>query len=208
MKSLKLAVVLTALFTHLALQPVHIVTVETKSIITESKRGKKIQKKIEGEQKKLAAPFEEVETKIKSQEAKLLEKQKSLATDDEKFKTQASLLSPEARAEKYDELQRRHRDLDEEVAAFQRSMRQAHEDAKKVDQKLEMFYRREMMSFEQDIKALIEDVAKSEGWDIVLAKEAVIYANHSTDKTHVVIKKLDKQEEEKEEQEKKAASKK
>jgi Skp family chaperone for outer membrane proteins len=103
-------------------------------------------------------------------------------------------LSPEARADKYDELQKKHRDLDEEVADFQRAMRKAHEDAKKVDQKLEAFYRKEMMAFEQEIKSVIEETAKSEGWDLVLAKEAVIYAGPSTDKTGIIVKKLDEKE--------------
>lgn len=194
MKSSKLALVLTALFASSASHTVHIVTVKTESIIKESTRGIKIQSDVAKEQKKLAAPFEELETKIKKQEAALIEKQKALAKEDEAFKNQASLLSPEARADKYDELQKKHRDLDEEVADFQRSMRKAHEDAKKVDQKLEAFYRKEMMAFEQEIKAVIEDMAKSEGWGIVLAKEAVIYADNSTDKTEIIIKELDKKE--------------
>ncbi len=116
------------------------------------------------------------------------------------------ILSPDARADKYDELQKKHRDLDEEVADFQRAMRKAHEDAKKVDQKLEAFYRKEMIAFEQEIKALIEQVAKSEGWDIVLAKEALIYAGDSTDVTEIIIQKLDDQDDKKEKNDKKAAA--
>ncbi|MBV8661417.1 MAG: OmpH family outer membrane protein [Candidatus Dependentiae bacterium] len=194
MKSLKLAAILTALFVSCTSNAVHIVTVKTETIVKESKRGLKIQKSIADEQRKLAAPFEKLEAEIKDKEAKLIEKQKALAKEDENFKGQASLLSPEARADKYDELQKKHRDLDEEVADFQRSMRKAHEDAKKVDQKLEAFYRKEMMAFEQEIKNVIEDIAKAEGWDIVLAKETVIFASEATDKTEKIIKELDKKE--------------
>src|SRR3989338_8960395 len=194
MKSSKLALALTALFASTASQAVHIVTVKTESIIKESTRGQKIQNDVAKEQKKLAAPFEELEAKIKKQETDLIEKQKALAREDENFKSQASLLSPDARADKYDELQKKHRELDEEVADFQRAMRKAHEDAKKVDQKLEAFYRKEMMAFEQEIKSVIEETAKSEGWDLVLAKEAVIYAGPSTDKTNTIVKKLDEKE--------------
>ncbi|MDP3787978.1 MAG: OmpH family outer membrane protein [Candidatus Chromulinivorax sp.] len=193
----KLAFALTALFTSYASQAAHIVTVKTELIIKDSQCGKNIQKKVAKEQEKLAAPFKDLEEKIKQQEAALIEKQKALAKEDEMFKTQASLLSAEARADKYDELQKKHRDLDEEVADFQRAMRKAHEDAKKVDQKLEAFYRKEMMAFEQEIKTLIEEVAKAEGWDLVLAKEACIYAGDTTDKTNVVIQKLDAKEEKK-----------
>ena len=194
MKSSKLALALTALFSSCVSQAVHIVTVKTELIIKDSKCGNNIQKKVAKEQEKLAAPFKDLEEKIKKQEAALIEKQKALAKDDEAFKTQASLLSTDARADKYEELQKRHRDLDEEVADFQRTMRKAHEDAKKVDQKLEAFYRKEMMAFEQEIKAMIEDIAKSEGWDLVLAKEPVIFASDATDKTNMIIRKLDEKE--------------
>lgn len=194
MKSSKLALALTALFSSCVSQAAHIVTVRTELIIKDSKCGNNIQKKVAKEQEKLAAPFKDLEEKIKRQEAELIEKQKSLAKEDEAFKTQASLLSADARADKYDDLQKRHRDLDEEVADFQRAMRKAHEDAKKVDQKLEAFYRKEMMTFEQEIKSMIEDIAKAEGWDLVLAKEAVIFASDATDKTSMIIRKLDEKE--------------
>lgn len=195
MQTSKFALILTALFVSSASQAVHIVTVKTEAIITESKYGKNIQVKIRKEQEKLAAPFKDLEEKIKRQEADLFEKQKALAKEDELFKTQASLLSPDARAEKYDKLQDKHRDLDEEVANFQRSMRKAHDDAKKVDEKLAAFYRKEMMAFEQEIKNMIRDIAKAEGWDIVMAQEACIFASEATDKTAVVIQKLDAKEE-------------
>lgn len=194
MKTSKLALALTALFTSYASEAVSIVTVKTELIIKDSTRGQKIQNDVAKEQARLATPFQELEAKIKEQEARLIEKQKNLAKEDEDFKNQASLLSPEARADKYDELQKKHRDLDEEVADFQRSMRKAHEDAKKVDQKLEAFYRKEMTAFEQEIKNVIEDISKAEGWDIVLAKEAVIFAGEKTDKTGIVIKELNKKE--------------
>jgi Skp family chaperone for outer membrane proteins len=194
MKSTKLAVVLTALLSNVALQSVQIVTVQTERIIKESQWGLQIQRSITTKQQELAAPFEKIEAEIKAKEAALIEKQKALAKEDESFKTQASLLSADARADKYDELQKKHRELDKEVADFQLAMRQAHEDAKKVDQKLEAFYRKEMMSFEQEIKMVIEQAAKKHGWDIVLAKEAVIYAGSATDKTDEIIAELDAQE--------------
>lgn len=201
MKLSKLSLVLTALFTHMAIESLHIVTIQTERIIKESQRGLKIQNKITQEQKRLAAPFEKIETEIKAKETIVIDKQKALAKEDESFKNQASLLSAEARADKYDDLQRKHRELDKEVADFQLAMRQAHEDAKKVDQKLEMFYRKEMMSFEQEIKAIIEEVSKAQGWDIVLAKETLIFTSSSTDKTDVIIAKINEKETAKESQE-------
>jgi Skp family chaperone for outer membrane proteins len=210
MKSSNVALVLTALFTNFSCNAVNIVTVQTERIIKESKWGLEIQSSITSEQKRLAAPFEKIEAEIKAKEAALIEKQKALAKDDENFKTQASLLSPDARADKYDELQKKHRELDKEVADFQLTMRQAHEDAKKVDQKLEMFYRKEMMAFEKEIKAIIEDTATTEGWDIVLAKEAVIFAGSTTDQSDIIIQKLDekKAKEDKAKQAAKAVTKK
>lgn len=206
MKLSKLSLVLTALFTHMAIESLHIVTIQTERIIKESQRGLKIQNKITQEQKRLAAPFEKIEAEIKAKETIVIDKQKALAKEDESFKNQASLLSAEARADKYDDLQRKHRELDKEVADFQLAMRQAHEDAKKVDQKLEMFYRKEMMSFEQEIKAIIEEVSKAQGWDIVLAKETLIFASSSTDKTDVIIAKINEKETAKESQETKQTS--
>ena len=200
MKSSKLAFALTVLFTNLTLDAVNIVTVQTERILKESKRGLKLQNSIAAEQKRLAAPFEKIEMEIKAKETALIEKQKSLAKEDENFKNQASLLSPEARADKYDDLQKKHRELDKEVADFQLAMRQAHEDAKKVDQKIDMFCRKEMMAFEQEIKAFINQISEGEGWDIVLIKEAaIIYAAPATDKTEVIIAKLDAKEDKKEE---------
>ena len=194
MKSSKLAFALTALFSSVASQATCIVTVKTELIIKESTWGKKIQAEVAKKQKELSKPFEKLEAEIKEKEMALIEKQKALAKEDENFKNQAPLLSADARADKYEELQKKHRDLDEEVADFQRAMRKAHEDAKKVDQKLEAFYRKEMMAFEQEIKVIIDTVAKSEGWDIVLAKEALIFASDATDKTSIVIAELDKKE--------------
>lgn len=194
MKSLKSALVLTALFTNFVCNAdaaLVIVTIQTERIIKESQWGLEIQGSIAAEQKRLAAPFEKIESEIKAKEAALIEKQKSLAKEDTDFKSQASLLSADARADKYDDLQRKHRELDKEVADFQLAMRQAHEDAKKVDQKLEIFYRKEMMAFEKEIKSIIEQTASTEGWDLVLAKEAVIFAGPVTDKTDIIIAKLD-----------------
>jgi Skp family chaperone for outer membrane proteins len=52
-----------------------------------------------------------------------------------------------------------------------------------------------MIAFEQEINAIIQEIAKSEGWDIVLTKEAgVIFASDKTDKTDIIIKKLDEKE--------------
>ena len=47
MKLSKLSLVLTALFTHMAIESLHIVTIQTERIIKESQRGLKIQNKIE-----------------------------------------------------------------------------------------------------------------------------------------------------------------
>jgi Skp family chaperone for outer membrane proteins len=195
MKSFKFALVLTTLLAHYGIECASIVTVKTTEVIQYSKAGQKIKKRLEMKQVELAKPFEKIEAQIKAEENALMEKQKALARKDEEFKKQATLLSPDAYADKYDELQKEHRDLEAEITNFQRSMRLAQEDAKKVDQKLEIFYRKEMMAFEQQIKELIEQVAKAEGWDIVIAKEACIYANISTDKTEKIIKELDKHEE-------------
>ncbi|MBP6869357.1 OmpH family outer membrane protein [Candidatus Babeliales bacterium] len=195
MKSMKLAVALTALFTNLALQAVHVVVVRTEEIIKETKRGKDIQASVGEKQKEFAKPFEKIEANLKQQEADLIEEQKAIAKEEENLKNQAALLSPEARADKYEAISKRRRDFEEKTANFQKAMRNAHEDAKKVDQKLEQFYRKEMMAFEQEIKKLIEEIAKSEGWDIVLAKETLIFASESVDKTKVVVRKLDEKEE-------------
>jgi len=195
-KSIKLTLVLSALFAHEASQAqVKIVTVETKKLIEDSKAGESIREKMTKEGQKLSAPFTKIEADLKAKEASLIEKQKNLAREEEKFKTEISLLSQDAASDRSEELQRTRRDIEEEVVDFQRTMRKAQEDAKKVDQKLEQLYRKEMMVFEQEIKDIIDEMAQEEEWDIVLAKEAVIYAGKATDQTHAVIKKINVKEE-------------
>ncbi len=64
MKSSKLALILTTLFSNIALESVQIVTVQTERIIKESQWGLKIQASITNKQKELAAPFEKIEAEI------------------------------------------------------------------------------------------------------------------------------------------------
>ncbi len=208
MKSSKFSLILTALFiTATAMADHVVVTFSTTEVVEKSAYGVDMQTSLADEQKKLAAPFMEVDAKIQRQKAGLEEEQKALAAEEEELKkqTQAKVVSQEALAEKYDALQRKRRDLQEKIADFERLMRKAHEDAKMVDQKFENFYRRKMMIFEQDIKAMIEEIATAEGWHVVLAKEGVIYASKSTDKTELIIKKLNEKKE-KETTTKKAAA--
>lgn len=207
MKSSRLSLLLTALlisYPTIQAEPnkenhkkthaqARIVTVKIERIVKESSRGKKIQDKIAKEQKKLSAPFEKVEVEMRKKEADVMEKVKSLDKEKENFQAQFSLLSADARIEKQEELEKKRRDLEEDKANFQRAVRIAHEDAKKVEQKLEMMYRKEMMTFEQDIRTLIHTISKSEGWNIVLAEENIIYSD--VDVTDIVVQKLDEKEE-------------
>lgn len=194
MKTYKLTMVLAALFVSTALQSATVVIVETTRIIQETIQGKKIQEKVKDEQGKLAQPLLEIETKLKKQEAEIVNLQKDLAQKEESLKKQATVLSAEALSEKYEELRKQHQDLEDTIADFQKTRRKAQDDAKRVDQKLEQLYRKEMMTFEQEIRALIEQISKAEGWDIVLAKESLIFASQTVDKTDYIIKKLDEKE--------------
>jgi len=191
MKSSHISLALFTLFTSSSILSLHIVTVQTEKIMQESMRGQQLRESVMNEQKRLAAPFEKIEAEIKVREAEVLEMQKSLAKEEELLRSQAALLSPDARADKYEELQKKHRDAQEKSADLQRAMRKAHEDAQKVDQKLEAFYRKEMMAFEQEIKQIIAQTSPVEGWDLVLPKEMTMYASPATDKTEVIIQKLD-----------------
>ncbi len=202
MKAFKSIFTATVLCTHFACQALNIVTIKTESLVKESKWGIRIQNNIMQEHKKLTAPFEKLEAEIKNKENVLIEKQKALAKEEADFKNQASILSPDARADKYDDLQKQHRDLDEDAAAFQRAMKKAYEDAKKVDQKIEMVNRKEMAAFEQEVKSVIEQVAQAQNWDLVLPKEMAIYASSATDKSQVIINKLDEIEAQREKAEK------
>lgn len=206
MKSFKFALALTTLFTGYTIESRNIVTIETAKIMQDSQAGNKIKKRLEKKQMELTKPFAKLEEEMKIKEAELMEKQKNLAKKGADLEKKRAVISQESYLDQYDELQKEHRDIEAEIANFRRSMMQAQEDAKKIDQKLEIFYRKEMMAFEQKIKSLIEQVAKAEGWDIVLAKEACIYTSESTDKTEKVIKELDKQEEKEEEKSSKPAT--
>lgn len=181
-----------------------IVVVSTADIMKNSLQGQEIQKNVAKEEARLTAPFEKLEQEMKAKEAALIDKQKSLAKEEENFKNQASLLSTDARTDKYDELQEKRRNIEEEIADFQRAMRKAHEDAKKIQQKLELFYRKEMMAFEQEIKILIDQIAHEQGWDIVIPKEMTMSASAQADVTHRVIAKIDEKKIEKDRQERAA----
>jgi Skp family chaperone for outer membrane proteins len=181
------------------------VVVETSRIIKESLPGIALQQNMMIKQEEFSQPFKKIEAELKAKEASINDAQKALAKDNETLKTQKSLLSAEAQADKFEELQARGRNIEEQVADYQRAMRKAHEEAKKVDAKLDQIYRKELAAFEQSIKDTIQELRKEHNWDFVSAKESFLATSDAVDKTDLVMKKVNAKEEAKQ---KKSAEKK
>lgn len=116
----------------------------------------------------------------KTQEAineKVAEKEK-LQTELEK---QAIVLSPEARREKTDMLEKMERDL-------QRMIADANTTVSKKQRDLEI-------SILDEIKDIIDDIAKEKGYTLVIPAEMIIYSVEDAELTEEIIKRYDAQKE-------------
>ncbi len=194
MKSQKLTATLLLIAGYQLHATTHVV-VETSRIIQESLPGVRLQESMLVKQEELSQPFKKIEAELRAKESIINDAQKSLAKDNETLKSQKSLLSIEAQADKFEELQKRGRDIEEQVADYQRAMRKAHEEAKKVDAKLDQIYRKQLSAFEESIKETIKELRKEYNWDLVSPKESFLATSDAVDKTDIVMKKINAKEE-------------
>lgn len=142
--------------------------VNAQKVLEGSTEGKQVQEKIKA--------FIESRQKVISLE------EEELRQMDEELARQADLLSPEAKKVKQSEIQKK-------LVAYRRK-------AAEFDNEI-LEKRREIdKTFLQKIKAVIEEIAKKDGYTFVLNKSegpgAVFYSQESLDITDKVIARLDK----------------
>ena len=175
-------------------KPLVIVTINTKKIIEESVRGQEIQKKIGDEQTSITASFPAMESNIKSKDAQIAQQQNNYNEKVKSLEVKSKMLSEDARNKEVDDLQDIRRQIEELTAERERLIRKFNEEAKKAEQRLEQMYRKEMAAFEIEIREVIEMVTSLHSWDIVLTREAIIFASDRTDKTSIIITELNKKD--------------
>jgi len=200
MKSLKLHILLSTLFithitqTHDQEKHLTIVTINTKEVFDKSLRGKDIIQKINTEQASLTAGFPSMQTAIKSKEAAIEQQQNNYNEKIKGLEAKSKMLSEEARNKEIDTIQDIRRQIEESTAERERLIRKFNEEAKKAEQRLESLYKKEFTSFETEVRDIIETAKIEHNWDIIHPKEALLGASDRTDKTEIIINKLNNAE--------------
>ena len=132
-------------------------------IVDSSKRGKKIQSELQEELKKSQAKFDAQKNEFESL-ASAYEKQKAS-------------LSDSAKLQKGEELAKKQKDLQRAASDMQESL------DRKRDVALNDIYK--------DIMKITEDIAKKDGYDLVLDRRSVLYSSDSIDISDSITKTLD-----------------
>jgi Skp family chaperone for outer membrane proteins len=171
----------------------HVVTVviSTKRVIDESIRGKDIQKRINDEQASVTSTFPAMEANIRAKEALAGQLQNSYNDKIKSLEAKSKMISEDARNKEIDDLQDIRRQIEEATADRERLIRKFNEEAKKAEQRLEAFYKKEMAAFEVEIKDIIASAKHAHGWDIIHPREALLDASEKVDKTSIIIEMLD-----------------
>jgi Skp family chaperone for outer membrane proteins len=174
-------------------QATHIVTIEGEKVLKESEPGVAINAKLMKQQEKMAAPLKKQEQEIKDGEKKFVAAKKDF---DKKLKDLqgkgSELLSNEAKEQKAEKLRKEGQALEDMQMSLQKKVQRFQEQAKEIEQKMNIIYQQEMGAFNKQIQEVIEKVAKREEWDIALMKESTIFANPDTDKTKMIVDELNK----------------
>lgn len=132
--------------------------------------------RILGESKQAKAAREKLEKTFKPREAKIQELQKSYKDDVAKLERDASVISASDKQKLQDKITNEGRDL-------QRLQRDYQQDASVAEN-------REMKEFLQTLKKTVDNYAESQGYDIILQKDQIPYANPRNDITNEILKKL------------------
>ena len=206
MKSLKLACALTGILTGFAInaesavhhekhghheKPLVSVVIDTKKIIDQSIRGKDIQKRINDEQASVTANFPAMEANIRAKEAVAGQLQTSYNDKIKSLEAKSKMISEDARNKEIDELQEIRRQIEEAAADRERLIRKFNEEAKKAEQRLELFFKKEMAPFETEFNDVISSAQVMHGWDIIHRKEVLLGCSERADKTSIIIELLD-----------------
>lgn len=120
----------------------------------------------------------DLEALIKSKESSIEEKGKNIETLKSELKNQASVLSPEAKKNKEDELERLLRD-------YQRIVQDSQAEVKKKEGEL-------TEAIIKGVHELVDDIGKKEGYTVIIEKSLALYANTDLDITDDVIKRYNK----------------
>lgn len=166
------------------------VVIHGQEIVAKSKIGLKVQKELQTEQEASSKPLQKDEQEIRAKEQNLINKKRELDKDAEEI-ANSKILSQEAKQRKFEEMQDRVRQLEEDKAELERLTKRLQADAKRFETKMSQLYQEKMNKIDVKIKEVIEFVAQREGWDIVEMKEQIVYASSRVNKTDIIIKELD-----------------
>ncbi len=121
---------------------------------------------------------EQAEMHRKKLQSEITDKEKKLRADGQALSQQRAVLSPEAFAKRQSELQSKMVEVQGQVQARKRQLEQAFAQA---DRK-----------FEETVVALVDLIAKENGYNLVFNKNPLMYAAPKFDITAMVLKRLDK----------------
>lgn len=160
-KATALTIALTA--TALSAQAADIAVLDMQVVMNETKMAKEKQ----------------AELRAKSQKAqeRLIEMDKSFNNRVEALKSKKSILSEEKYREEQTELRRVNQEMQAEAQKIQESLAQEHQSIQ--------------VKIADELDTIVSKMAKSKGFDTVLAKSYVLYSAKSIDITGEVLKELD-----------------
>ncbi|MBF0516491.1 MAG: OmpH family outer membrane protein [Nitrospirae bacterium] len=136
--------------------------VDIQKVINDSEPGKKAK--------------EALEVHIKGHQTKIEEKEKAIDTMKADLEKKGSALSEDAKKKKQDEMATAVRDLKRMAAEAQEEVRK-----KEADLTKDVF---------SDIRSIIRQIGKDDGYTAILESGAVLYSMDSVDLTDKIVKKL------------------
>ena len=120
--------------------------------------------------------YKDLQALVDKKQDELKKKQNEVATMEEKYQTQASVLSSEKRSQLEEQIRKGYVELDK----F------------KEDSKIEIQTKENtaLGEMEKRVAPIIGEIGKQENYTLIIRKEAVVYLNTSVDITDKIIKKL------------------
>lgn len=180
MRAFALFLILAFAATNAFAEEMNIGFIDLQQALNESSSGKKAKT--------------ELESLIKTNQEKINEKVAAKERLELDLEKQAVILSPEARDAKEDELEKMEKDIE-------RMIMDANNEMQKKQRNMEI-------SILNELKAIIDEIAKEGNFTLILPADVVIYSAEGNDITNSVIKKYDESKMEKKETEKKETQKK
>lgn len=146
-------------------KPIKIGVIDAEKILQESVEMQKV--------------YKDIQSLIDKKQNELKQKQSELAKLEEKYKTQAAVLSTEARAQLEEKIRKAYVEIDK----F------------KEDSKIEIQTKENsaLGEMEKKVAPIIQMIGTEENFTLILRKELVVYMNKTIDVTDKVIETLNKQ---------------